>query len=256
MSKCRDLDALFAPYADGDAADGDRASVEAHLERCPPCRDRVAIQRSVRDVIVARRSTLRPGASEQLRARCVGHARASTQPASAVRRIILQKWVPLSLAATLVLALAGAFFYGLNDNVEALAVQATLDHMTCFQLAPERLAHADASAAAHDWAEKQGWAIEIPASSSSSDLELLGVRRCTMSSGGVAHVLYKWHGQPLSVFVVPHSFRALREQRELAEKFGHEAVVWSGGDRTYVLLARAQPSELTPVVRYVRANAH
>jgi len=45
-------------------------------------------------------------------------------------------------------------------------------------------------------------------------------------------------------------------RRELVEKFGHEAVVWSGTDRTYVLLARARPSELTPVVRYVRANAH
>lgn len=256
MSKCRDLDALFAPYADGDGTTGDRASVEAHLERCPPCRDRVAIQRRVRDVMVARRSTLRPGASEQLRARCAEHARASAPRASAARRIISQKWVPLSLAATLVLAIAGAFIYGLNDNVEALAAQATLDHMTCFQFAPERLAHADASAAAHAWAAQQGWAIEIPASSSSSDLELLGVRRCTMGGGRVAHMLYKWHGQPLSVFVVPHSFRALHEQQELVEKFGHEAVVWSGTDRTYVLLARARPSELTPVVRYVRANAH
>jgi len=256
MSNCRELDAQFAPYADGDAAPGDRAAVEAHLERCPPCRDRVAIQRSVRDVMAARRSTLRPGASEHLRARCAEHARAAAQPPSAARRIISQRWVPLSLAATLVLAIAGTFIYGINDSVEALATQATLDHMGCFQLAPERLEHADASAAARDWAAKQGWAIEIPASSSASDLELLGVRRCTMGSGRVAHVLYKWHGQPLSVFVVPHSFRGLQEQRELVENFGHEAVVWSGTGRTYVLLAKAQPSELTPVVRYVRANAH
>ena len=256
MSKCRELDALFAPYADGDVATGDRASVEAHLDRCPPCRDRVAIQRDVRDVMIARRSALRPGASEQLRARCAEHARAAAQPSSAARRIISQKWVPLSLAATLVLAIAGAFIYGINDSVEALATQATLDHIGCFQLAPERLEHADASAAARDWAEKQGWAIQIPASSSSSDLELLGVRLCTMSSGRVAHALYKWHGQPLSVFVVPHSFRGLTDERELVENFGHEAVVWSGTGRTYVLLAKAQPSELTPVVRYVRANAH
>jgi hypothetical protein len=77
-----------------------------------------------------------------------------------------------------------------------------------------------------------------------------------MSSGLVAHVLYKWHGQPLSVFVVPHSVRALHDQQELVEKFGHEAVVWAGNDRTYVLLARARPSELSPVVGYVRAHAH
>src|SRR5262245_9175408 len=256
MSKCRELDALFASYADGDVATSDRASVEAHLDRCPPCRDRVAIQRSVRDVMIARRSTLRPGASEQLRARCAGYARASATPPSAVVQMASQRWVPLSLAATLLLAVAGVFLFGLNNNVEALAAQLTLDHGSCFQHAPERLEHTDAAAAAHDWATKQGWAIEIPASSSSSDLELLGVRRCTTSGGRVAHVLYKWHGQPLSVFVVPHSFRALHDQKEFVEKFGHEAVVWPGADRTYVLLARAQPSELTPVVQYIRANAH
>src|SRR5262245_9368628 len=255
MSKCRELDALFARYADGDVATSDRASVEAHLDRCPPCRDRVAIQRSVRDVMIARRSTLRPGASEQLHARCAEHARASVPPPSALARIASQRWVPLSLAATLLLAVAVVFLF-LHDGVEVLAAELTLDHVACFQYAPERLTHVDASAAAHDWAAKQGWPIEVPASSASSDLELLGVRRCTTSSGRVAHVLYKWHGQPLSVFVVPNSFRALHDQQEFAEKFGHEAVVWPGKDRTYVLLARAQPSELTPVVQYVRANAH
>ena len=256
MSKCRDLDPLFAPYADGDAAAGDRATVAAHLERCPPCRDRVEIQQRVRGVMLARRSSLRPGASDELRARCAEQARASLPRPSAATRISSPRWVPLSLAATLVIAVAGAFLFGVNDNVEALAAQLTLDHVTCFQFAPERLKHTDAAAAAHDWAAKQGWTIEVPASSSSSDLELLGIRRCTMSSGRVAHLLYKWHGQPLSVFVVPHSVRALHDQQELIEKFGHEAVVWPGSDRTYVLLARARPSELSPVVGYVRAHAH
>lgn len=206
--------------------------------------------------MVARRATLRAGAPETLRARCAEHARASREaPPSVVSRVVSRRWVPLSLAATLLLAIAGAFLFGLNDNVEALAAQLTLDHMTCFQFAPERLKHADALMAAHDWAARQGWTIEIPASSSSSDLELLGVRRCTMGSGRVAHVMYKWHGQPLSVFVVPHSVRHLHDQQEFVEKFGHEAVVWSGPDRTYVVLARGQPSELAPVVGYVRAHA-
>ena len=59
MSKCRELDALFAPYADGGVAPDDCASIEAHLERCPPCRDRVAVQQGVRGVMTARRATLR-----------------------------------------------------------------------------------------------------------------------------------------------------------------------------------------------------
>jgi len=170
--------------------------------------------------------------------------------------IASRRWIPLSLAATLLLAVAGAFFFGVNDNVEALAAQATLDHVSCFQLAPERLKHADGATAVHDWAERQGWAIEIPSSSPDSDLELLGVRRCTMSNGGVAHVMYKWHGQPFSVFVVPHAVGRLKDQQEFVEKFGHEAIVWSDRDRTYVVLARARPAELTPVIGYVRAHTH
>jgi anti-sigma factor RsiW len=167
-----------------------------------------------------------------------------------------RRWIPLSLAATLVLAVAGAFLFGLDNKVEALAAQLTLDHVTCFQLAPERLGHADAATASREWQARQGWAIEIPASSARDGLELLGIRRCSMSSGRVAHVMYKWRGEPLSVFVVPRTLRPMPDQQELVEKFGHEAVMWTDRDRTYVVLARARPAELAPVVGYVRANAH
>jgi anti-sigma factor RsiW len=255
MSKCRDLDPLFAPYADGEVAPADRASVEDHLERCPPCRERVAEQRTVHAVLAARAPSLRGGASEHLRSRCAAHARRSNRKPLVLAGVVARRWVPLSLAATLLIAVAGAFVIGLNDRVEALAAQLTLDHVTCFQIAPERLKHTDAATASRDWADKQGWAIQIPGSSSSAGLELLGIRRCTMSSGRVAHVMYKWRGEPLSVFVVPRTTRGVSDQQEFVEKFGHEAVIWSGRDRTYVLLARARPAELAPVVGYVRANA-
>ena len=119
-----------------------------------------------------------------------------------------RRWVPLSLAATLVLAVAGAFIFGLNDNVEALAAQLTLDHVTCFQFAPERLEHADAATAAATGPRARAGRSRCRRAHRRADLELLGVRRCTMSSGRVAHVMYKWRGQPFSVFV----FRA-RPQR-------------------------------------------
>jgi anti-sigma factor RsiW len=260
MSKCRDLDPLFAPYADGEVQPDDRVSVEAHLEKCPPCRERVAEQRTIHRVLAARGPSLRASASDGLRARCAAHA-ASAHPDQVrpeprpLMRTRVSRWVPLSLAASLLLAIAGAFIIGLNDNVEAIAAQLTLDHVKCFQIAPERLKHTDATTAARDWAAKQGWAIDIPASSSSAGLELLGVRRCAMSSGRVAHVMYRWQGQPLSMFVVPRTIHAIPEQQEFVEKFGHEAVIWTGHDRTYVLLARARPSELAPVVGYVRATA-
>ena len=137
MSKCQDLEPLLAPYVDGDAQAASRATVEAHLDRCPPCRDRVAGQRAVREIIVARRTVLRGCASEHLRARCAAHS----APARSFGPFRPQRGCPLSLAATLVLAVAGAFMLGLNNQVEALAAQLTLDHLMCFQFAPER-AHA------------------------------------------------------------------------------------------------------------------
>jgi anti-sigma factor RsiW len=255
MSKCQDLDPLFAPYADGETAPADRASVEAHLERCPPCRQRVSEQRTVRAALAACRPTLRQAAPDSLRARCAGHARASA-PSPSARAGAVRRWAPLSLAATLLLAVAGAFFFGLNNKVDALAAQLTLDHVTCFQLAPQRLAHTDAATAAREWIARQGWAIQVPASSTREGLELLGIRRCATDRGGVAHVMYKWHGEPLSVFVVPRPIQRMRDQQEMVEKFGHEAVMWTDGERTYVILARARPAELAPIVGYVRANAH
>jgi anti-sigma factor RsiW len=272
MSKCEELESLFAPYVEGASPLGERVAVEAHLERCPPCRDRVAGERAIRDVLVARRPGLRVCASAHLRAKCVAHAApvrlppverrstgfgvASLTPWRRQGRSMPQAvraWLPLSLAATLVLAVAGAFVIGLYDQVEALAAQLTLDHVRCFQFAPERLTHVEPGEAGRAWAASQGWPLQIPGSSPASELELLGVRRCFMSGGRVAHVLYKWRGEPLSVFVVPKMMRR-GQVNEIVEKFGHEAVVWSAGERTYVVLARAGPSELEPVLGYVRAN--
>jgi anti-sigma factor RsiW len=255
MSKCRELDPLFAPYADGGVKPDERVSVESHLDRCPPCRERVAEQRTVRAAFTACRPSLRTDASSALRARCAAHARRIDRAPSPFSRVLRRPWVPLSVAATLIIAVAGAFILGINDRVEALAAQLAIDHVTCFQLAPERLQHTDAATAAHEWIQKQGWAIEVPASSATAGLELLGVRRCTMSGGRVAHVMYMWHGHPLSIFVVPHTIRGIPDQQEVVEKFGHEAVIWSGSDRTYVLLARARPAELQTVIGYARANA-
>ncbi|HEU4937217.1 MAG TPA: zf-HC2 domain-containing protein [Vicinamibacterales bacterium] len=255
MSKCRELDPLFAPYADGEVAAADRASVESHLDRCPPCRENVAEQRTVRAAVAACRPSLRSSAPNELRARCAAHALSAPPRRSFAGRLADRPWIPLSLAATLVIAVAAAFIIGVNDKVEAIAAQLTLDHIKCFQFAPERLKHIDGATAAHQWAEKQGWTIAVPDSSASAGLELLGVRRCAMSSGRVAHVMYMWHGHPLSMFVVPRAIDGVPDRQEFVEKFGHEAVIWSGKDRTYVLLARARPTELAPVIGYVRQIA-
>src|SRR6476620_8044302 len=115
MSKCRDLDPLFAPYADGEAAPADRASVESHLDRCPPCRQDVADQQTVRAAVAACRPSLRASAPNELRARCAAQAWDTRPRRSIAGRLAERPWIPMSLAATLIIAVAAAFIIGLND---------------------------------------------------------------------------------------------------------------------------------------------
>jgi len=267
MTKCHDLEALFAPYVDGEAAPAQRASVAAHLGQCPPCRDRIASEQAARDMIVAARADLRVCASGELRARCAAQCVRTTVAGAAVARTAIFRraatsWLPLSLAATLVLAVGGVFLLGLNNSVEALAAELTLDHVKCFTFPPARVT-ADAAEAGDAWASVEGWTLQVPASLPAQQLELVCVRRCLITDGRMAHIMYRWRGAPLSVYVLPSSTGSRGHAQEPAqepaqeniEKFGHEAVMWSGGERTYVVLARGRPDELAPVVEYVRASA-
>lgn len=254
MSDCHDLEALFALYVDGEAAPREQASIAAHLDRCPSCRDRVNAERSARDMIVSARAGLRVCAPGGLRARCAAQCLRTAVTRRPLFRRAATSWLPLSLAATLVLAVGGVFILGLNNSVQALAAELTLDHLKCFTFPPARVA-TDAAEAARDWATTGGWELQIPPSLPAQQLELVCVRRCLITDGRMAHIMYKWRGEPLSVYVLPSSTGPSSPTREIVEKFGHEAVMWSGGQRTYVVLARARPGELAPVVDYIRASA-
>jgi anti-sigma factor RsiW len=255
MSECRDLEPLLAPYVDGEAPPGDVATIEAHVQKCPPCRDRVEVQRVARDVLHTRREGLRACASEGLRHRCEAHARAGLQTRPVGSSFARRTWVPLSLAATLLLAVAGVFLFGLNDRVEALAAQLALDHMKCFQFPPDQAGGVDARALANQWTTSHGWALQVPSSAPRQGLELIGVRRCLSTEGLTAHLMYRWRGQPLSVFVLNHASPRTNDVEQVVDRMGQEAVIWSQGNRTYAVVAKGTPSELEPVVRYVRSSA-
>jgi anti-sigma factor RsiW len=233
---------------DGEAPVEQRVSVETHLERCPPCRVRMEEERAAHQILQARRDSLRGCASEALRARCAGHRHGARIGSLLARR----PWIPLSMAATLVLAVAGVFLFGLNSSVQALATQLTLDHVKCFKLGPDR-AGADSAQAGREWASDQGWDIKVPENSSQQQLEFLCVRRCFVTEGRAAHLMYTWRGQPLSVYVLPTAVGHGAE-REIVERFGHEAVLWSARGRTYVVLTRGKPEDLDGVVGYVKAS--
>jgi anti-sigma factor RsiW len=251
---CQEIERLFASYVDEEAAPPDRATVDAHLHKCPPCRDRIAGERAAREVLRARRAGLRPCASHSLRTRC-----ASQRIPPAVRGGILTRraMVPLSLAAAVLLAVTATLFFA-GNTVEVLAAQLAVDHMKCFQFVPDRGAgRVDPLAEARKWEAGYGWPLKVPASAEAEQLELISVRRCLSSEGRIAHLMYRWRGQPLSVFVLNSRVRGNGRRRgedveASVEKFGEHSVIWSRGDRTYAVVARDDSPGLQQVAQYVR----
>lgn len=257
MDTCREVEPLFASYVDDEAGPPERAAVEAHLGACPPCRERLSGERAARDVLRARRPLLRCSASEQLRARCAATGKSrSVTPIVARPSLRRRTWVPLAFAATLVLAVAVVFLLGLDDSAEVLAAQLAVDHVKCFQVPPGHTSPVDAAALGGQWKGAHGWALRIPPGTPAEGLELLGVRRCLSSKGKVAHVMYTWRGEPLSIYVMPASpRRSAATVEEAVATFGQRAVIWSTADRTYAIVARGRPAELEHVARYFRTAA-
>jgi len=250
IKTCRELEEHFAPYVDGEEAPDARRLVEAHLADCPPCLDRADAERSARDLVVEHRAGLREAAPAALRARCAalcsptsgGHRRSAL---SSVRR-----WAPLSLAATLVLAVAGVFVFGLNDRVEALAAGLALDHVRCFKLNGTS-SRADAAVVARAWQQEKGWPIVVPEGASDQQLTLVALRRCFTTDGRAAHMMYTWRGRPLSLYVLQQTVGSDR----VLDKIGHEAVIWGANGRTYAVIAEGHPQDLSQVVDYMKAHA-
>ena len=94
--------------------------------------------------------------------------------------------------------------------------------------------------------------VTVPASVDAENLELMAVRRCLYGDGRAAHVLYRLDGEPMSLFIIPGLVRPAAE----LSLFGHEQVVWTAGDRTYVLIARATTRDnLARVASYLQNEA-
>ena len=255
IRNCGDLDERLTPYVDGEAEPGDRAAVGAHLSRCPPCRQHADDERTARDLVREHRAELCPPAPTALRERCLHLRESAGDQATAIRGsrygAIVRRWAPLSVAATLVLAVAGVFLFGLNNRVEALAASLAIDHVTCFKVGATAAA-VDAPAASRQWQQDQGWPVAVPASVPAEQLKLLNVRRCYSTDGKAAHIMYKWRGVPLSLYVLPED----TGHDKVVRKVGHRAVIWSANRRTYAIVddGQSSPEDLTRVVGYLKAN--
>lgn len=264
---CAELDARLTPFVDGEDTPGEHEAVTAHLSACPPCRQQADDEVLARDYVQSHRDELRVSAPESLRTRCAlmgaqlpvagsqlpasgSQLPASRFPLPAGRKVLWRRWAPLSVAATLILAVAGVFVFGLNNPVEALASTLALDHIKCQKIG-EPKPNTDAAIVSTTWQRDRGWSIAVPKTLPSEQLTLVDVRHCLSSDGMAAHLMYTWRGAPLSLYVIPDD----TGHAGTVDKMGREAVIWCANRRTYAVVADGHPQDLERIIDYMKANA-
>lgn len=253
---CKAIDPFVTPYVDGEIAEADRCTVEAHLLRCPPCYSRVAAERVVHELMRERADALAPPpASEALRAKCGEIARVTSRPTGDGRPVTggRARLVPFALAASLVVGVGGTFVYQATArSTRVMAAELAADHMRCFAMNAVLGTHQDAPAVESTMASSFGWRTHVPEDHAGGDLELVGARPCLYGQGKVAHIMYTHQGRPVSLFMLPDTSRA----RELVDVLGHEAAIWCVGSRTFVLVAKEPKPEVERLASLVQAGLH
>jgi anti-sigma factor RsiW len=250
MDDCQRTAARLASYVDALLPAGERADVERHLGKCPPCRTAERRERGARDVLRSwarefSAVSLPPG----LRSRCEALAR--ERAAESAPRRLLSRFAPLTAIMALVI---GFFLVSLathrSDTV--LAAQLTADHAKCFRFfAGSNAPAADARRVEQMLEGDYGWDVHVPPSSAASGIRLLGARRCLYVDGSLPHVMYDAGGHHVSLYVLDSVTRPAADLVSL----GHRTRIWTSGVRTYVLVWPAAAGDIAPAVRYVMADA-
>lgn len=244
MASCTDIGPLITRVADREATSDERGLVEGHVRECMPCHRQFHAERQVHQLVCDRSEVLVGHAPLGLRARCAATRAQVTLPARRPAPLLSRASWPMALAATLVLALAGATFYGLVVNpARAVAAQLTLDHLKCFTLfeEPAGLTPAAVQAAIKT---RLGIDIVLPAGPAAGGLTLVGGRRCLYLEGSLAHLLYRKGAVRVSVFVLPSGAKLSQTEVDV---LGHSTVAFTKDGRQWVALARVTHAELKAI---------
>lgn len=252
MPNCQSIDPFVTPYIDGEIAAADRSLVEEHLRACAPCHSRVAAERAARSVVHARRSALQhEHASPALRDRCVAAGRVAPFAPPPTVFSWRGRLAPIALAASLTLVVGGTFVYRLTDrSATVLAAELTADHVKCFALNQVISTDQDRARVERSLAASFGWEARLPEQPERMGLQLVGARPCLYGEGRVAHIMYRYQGHPVSVFMLPRTVRG----QSLVKVLGHECAIWSEGDRTFVVVAREPRNDVQRIASFVQAG--
>jgi len=255
MSECRRIGESLAAYADDLLEPAERSGVDRHLAACPECRKQADDEQSARRLVrhaspQLLNETLPPG----LRTRCEALAR--ERSVTSLAR--LGPWwrvrlVPVLLTVVVMIFGASAFFSVATRRSDVLlAAQLTADHSKCFKLlGPPDGTSADARNIERVLFEQYGWKIHVPSSSTDDDVQLIGARRCLYGDGLVPHVMYRVHGQDVSLFVLPGTERKADDLVTL----GHRSQIWSRDGTTFVLVSATDAGGMASASRYVMREA-
>ena len=256
---CREVEEQLAAHVDGIAPSVEIAS---HLETCEACRASAHAQSVARTVLRARAAQLSPIAPPGLRTRlgALAGERATVRqaPDAHGRAVGILGWpgrLSAFAAAAMVVLTLGAVLVPVATvrSTALLAAQLALDHLKCFTLDGDAdgqpIGQAAAEATLHD---EFDLSVTVPPSLPAERIELMAVRRCLYGDGLAAHLMYRVDGEPVSLFVLP----GLTRPAEELSLFGHDEIVWTQGDRTYMLVARAGlGAGLGRVASYLRTEA-
>lgn len=247
---CSAVDPLVTPFIDGQLPAADAATVVEHAAVCPPCRARIAAEQAVHALMQTRQRQLQTPAPPALHARCaqLASARAAT-PAPVVSRVpVTSRLAPLALAALLVLIVGGAFLYRMTQiSTRVMAAELTADHLKCSVMNSISGTEQPTAVVESSMSSRFGWQAKLPEHPETAGLELIGARPCLYGEGAVAHIMYRHQGTTVSVFMLPRSHRP----EEHLGLLGHQAAVWTIGDRTFVVIARKSREELEGIASFI-----
>lgn len=246
MRECASIDRFVTPYIDGELNAAERDTLERHLERCPSCHSRVAAERAVHDLLRTRKMTLNGEcASAALKARC---AQACHLHASRWKT----RFVPYAAAAALVLIAGGAALYVATGNSQrVLAAELTADHVKCFALNAVLRTHESADVVRGAMLSGFDWPIAFSDDDlARSGLEVVGSRPCLYGEGKTAHLMFRYRGRPVSLFMLPR----VNRPEALVDVFGHECAIWSAGDRTFVLVTSEGRGEVERIAAVMQSS--
>ena len=233
---CRDVETRLTPFVDGELESDAAVSVATHLEHCPPCHRMAEDERAGRLCLQERGPRLMPLAPASLRASV---RRAIPAP----RRRFRLGLVLASAAATVVVTIGLVAVAEVVQPIGVFAAQATLDHLKCERLGPSA-SSSDAKGIEVAWRAWQGWDLRVPTGQAGAGLRLLGYRRCVVTEGRMAHLLYERSGSVVSLFVLPDGPKVGHAELEM---FGQDAVLWTSHGLTYALVGRGDRAALAAV---------